>query len=160
MHTNQSWGIIQLPVCSLTVCWGVGCRLLAKFTSFQNTASILSKINFQGHGRISLLSVPCLCAHCSTWLAMCDDTAIKLSHWHVHAHTCTHTYQCIQVLRWRRLVTAWTIRKLMKMVISSVTERICYLHLDRHNPHLAILCVYLGNITVTNRLRACVTIKN
>lgn len=35
--------------------------------------------NFQGQIHISPLPGPCLCAHCSTWLAMCDDTYTHLT---------------------------------------------------------------------------------
>lgn len=66
----------------------------------QNTASILSKIRFSRPDHIPPLSAPCLRAHCSTWLVMCDDTVINSSHWrclltHTHTHsnkqTQTHT---------------------------------------------------------------------
>lgn len=85
--------------CLTSVCWGTGCRMHTKFTYLQNTASILSRIRFSGPDLISPLPGPCLCAHRSTWLAMCDDTY-------------THN--------WRHLAMAWTIRKL-KLMLSSVT---------------------------------------
>lgn len=85
---NQPRGKMLLPGCSLTsVCWGVGCRPLAKFTSFQNVASIFSEIKFSRPDHISPLPVPCLCVYCSTWLVMCDDTVINPSPAHTYWHT-------------------------------------------------------------------------
>lgn len=90
---NQPWGIMQLPVCSVTsACRGVGCRPLDKCTSFQNAASIFSKIEFSRPDHISPLPVPCLCVHCSTWLVMCDDTVTNLSPSHTHTHTWIWAY--------------------------------------------------------------------
>lgn len=87
--------VVFSDICLLR-CW---LQTAAKFTSFENTASILSRIKFSRLDHISPVPGPCLRARRSTWLAMFDDTYSHL------AGMATHTPS------WHRSAVALAVRE-------------------------------------------------